>query len=194
MNDTALNPDIFRERLRELYARHHGLVWRICRRYVQNRDDADDLAQDVLLKAAHAWEDFGGRSAVTTWLHRVAVNHCADHHRALRRRRDLLTRFDGDAPDSGEPLDAVDDAAEEFRKTGIRLWRALQESLDGADRDLVRLRFELGMRQEGIARLMGLTRGGVSKRLARIRARASLLWRTLPAEEGGPVQGRRVSR
>ena len=59
MIESSLGPDMFRERLRDLYAHHHGFVRQACWRYVQNDEDADDLAHEVLLKAAHGMKADG---------------------------------------------------------------------------------------------------------------------------------------
>lgn len=179
--------DMMRQGLRELYARHHGFVWRVCWRYVQNSADADDLAHDVLVKAARGWSRFTGECAVTSWLYRIAVNHCCDH---LRRRRvhdaarehsafDLLDACAGaDARSSGcgpgvtpFPHDAPDAIAAKILAT-------LRTLCEGPERHIVYLRFEVGLPQHGIARVLGLPRAAVRRRLDRIVERASLLWRS----------------
>jgi CRP-like cAMP-binding protein len=70
------------------------------------------------------------------------------------------------------------------------------EQLRGAsgshDRHIAYLRFDVGMKQNGIARITGLTRAGVARRLARIRARATRLWMNLPVEEREAGYGRGV--
>ncbi|NUS73898.1 MAG: sigma-70 family RNA polymerase sigma factor [Corynebacteriales bacterium] len=63
-------------------------VWRFCGALVSPAD-ADDLTQDVYLRAFRALPEFAGRSSARTWLLAIARRTCADHIRALVRRRRL---------------------------------------------------------------------------------------------------------
>lgn len=73
-----------REAFDLLVARYQKPIYRLCYRYVNNHDDANDLAQEVFLKAWRAIGRFRGDSAFSTWLYRIAVNACLNF-RALRR-------------------------------------------------------------------------------------------------------------
>lgn len=73
-----------REAFDVLVARYQKPIYRLCYRYVNNHEDANDLAQEVFLKAWRAIGRFRGDSAFSTWLYRIAVNACLNF-RALRR-------------------------------------------------------------------------------------------------------------
>jgi RNA polymerase sigma-70 factor (ECF subfamily) len=73
-----------REAFDRLVLRYQRDVYRLCYRYVNNHEDANDLAQEVFLKAWRAIPRFRGQSAFSTWLYRIAVNACLNF-RALRR-------------------------------------------------------------------------------------------------------------
>ncbi|MFD0821005.1 sigma factor, partial [Micromonospora zhanjiangensis] len=60
-------------------------------------DSADDLTQDTYLRAFRALPSFQGRSSGRTWLLGITRRACADHLRALVRRRRLDTRLAADA-------------------------------------------------------------------------------------------------
>ena len=51
-------------------------VYQLCYRFVGNREDASDLAQDVFLRAFRGLRNFRGQSALATWLYRIGVNVC----------------------------------------------------------------------------------------------------------------------
>ncbi|HLU70486.1 MAG TPA: sigma-70 family RNA polymerase sigma factor [Fibrobacteria bacterium] len=172
---------MMRESLRELYARHHGYVWRVCWRYVQNSADADDLAHDVLLKAARGWTRFTGECAVTSWLYRVAVNHCCDHLRRRRLHEDAreACRLGPCAGEwsvhlAGPPEASGPEAA------AAEVLATLRGLYEGPERHLVYLRFDRGLPQQGIARITGWPRAVIRRRLGRIVAQAASL---LHAEE-----------
>lgn len=51
------------------------LYWHV-RKMVINHDDADDLVQNVFIKAYNALENFRGESKIYTWLYKIATNEC----------------------------------------------------------------------------------------------------------------------
>ena len=71
------------QHLDALLERHVGRLWRMIHGMVLNHADADDLTQEVLLRAIRGLSGFNGRSEFSTWLYRVAVNTT---HRFLRQR------------------------------------------------------------------------------------------------------------
>ena len=84
------------DRLVEKYQRD---VYRLCYRYVNNHQDANDMAQEVFLKAFRALDRFRGDSSFSTWLYRIAVNTCLNF-RASRK------------PESSELPEALPDRAQ----------------------------------------------------------------------------------
>lgn len=75
-----------REAFAELVRLHRPRVFALALHLSGNRADADDITQDVFVKALHRIEDFEGRSALFTWLYRITM------HRALNFRRDTRRR------------------------------------------------------------------------------------------------------
>jgi RNA polymerase sigma-70 factor (ECF subfamily) len=73
-----------REAFDRVVERYQRDVYRLCYRYVNNHEDANDLAQEVFLKAWRAIGRFRGESSLRTWLYRIGVNACLNF-RALRR-------------------------------------------------------------------------------------------------------------
>ena len=63
----------------ELMIRYERQVYRVCYRFVNNRDDAMDLAQEVFIKAFEHLANFRRESSMKTWLYRIAMNHCINH-------------------------------------------------------------------------------------------------------------------
>jgi RNA polymerase sigma-70 factor (ECF subfamily) len=67
-------------------------VWRVCAR-LGDRADADDLTQEVYLRALPALARFRGDASARTWLLQIARHVCADHVRRSTRRRALVGRL-----------------------------------------------------------------------------------------------------
>ena len=73
--------------------RSQAEVWRLCAQLV-SREQADDVTQEVYLRAYRALPAFRGDSSARTWLLAIARRTCADAVRDLRRRRRLAARFE----------------------------------------------------------------------------------------------------
>jgi len=73
-----------RQAFDRLVGKYQRDVYRLCYRYVNNHQDANDMAQEVFLKAYRALGRFRGDSSFSTWLYRIAVNTCLNF-RASRR-------------------------------------------------------------------------------------------------------------
>jgi RNA polymerase sigma-70 factor (ECF subfamily) len=90
----------------ELYRRYYARLHRACRRRLGDEFDADEAAQEALVRAYRALPRFGGSRRFYPWLKVIAENVCAD----MRRRPEVA---DAPSPGGGDPvLDAVVEAAD----------------------------------------------------------------------------------
>lgn len=65
---------------------HRSELVGYCYRMLGSAGDAEDAAQDALVRAWRAYDGFEGRSSLRTWLYRIATNICIDVHRSPRSR------------------------------------------------------------------------------------------------------------
>ena len=86
-----------REAFDRLVERYQRDVYRLCYRYVNNHEDANDMAQEVFLKAYRAIGRFRGDSAFSTWLYRIAVNTCLNFRAARKPETEELPEALADA-------------------------------------------------------------------------------------------------
>lgn len=70
----------------ELVRRHQGHVLANCRYLSGSATEAEDLAQEVLVKAYFGLRRFEGRSSFRTWIQRIKTNHCLNHIKQKRAR------------------------------------------------------------------------------------------------------------
>jgi RNA polymerase sigma-70 factor, ECF subfamily len=68
----------------EIVERHRRAIYQVCFRFVNNHEDASDLAQETFVKAWKGLGDFKGQAALSTWLYRIAVNVCLNQVGAKR--------------------------------------------------------------------------------------------------------------
>ncbi len=79
---------------RELYREHAGRVYAVCLRIAGDRQEAEELTQDVFVRAWEKLHTFRGESAFGTWLHRLTVNVVLMDRRARRRREQRVQPTD----------------------------------------------------------------------------------------------------
>ena len=77
----------------EIMIRYERQIYRVCYRFVENRDDALDLAQDVFVKAFEHLPTFRRESSLKTWLYRIAINHCLNHVKKHSQQFVEVTEF-----------------------------------------------------------------------------------------------------
>ncbi len=75
------------------YEKYGPGVYRICYRFLNNKTEAEDAVQEVFLKAFHSLSQFRGQAQISTWLYRIAVNHCLNLQRLSRLRSWLSLEF-----------------------------------------------------------------------------------------------------
>lgn len=154
---------------------HAQLVYNLALRLVGNPADAEDLAQDSLLRALRGLGSFRGDSSLSTWLYRITVNTWKNRVRSEKRRGlwrmvslNLFTGQDHDeepafvAPD--KPADSGLEASE--RDSAVR--KALLE-LDEEARAVIVLREIEGQSYEEIASALEIPVGTIKSRLSRAR-------------------------
>src|SRR5690242_4415108 len=91
--DRYLNGDM--SAFDELMIRYERQIYRVCYRFVDNREDAMDLAQEVFIKAFEHLPSFRRESSLKTWLYRIAMNHCINHVKKNAREFVEVTEFTG---------------------------------------------------------------------------------------------------
>ncbi|HJP93315.1 MAG TPA: sigma-70 family RNA polymerase sigma factor [Pyrinomonadaceae bacterium] len=163
--------------LAERYARRIHLL---ASHYCRNAQDAEDLSQEVWLKAYQALRSFRSDSSFYTWLRRITINTFLNHRRSrLFRRRGQTTVVELLRIDSDNPETLLDSRAASpeniYNKLLFRsVVNALAE-LTPSQRLMFLLRHYEGMSYDEIASEMNCSSGtvkkGVSRAIAKLRAK-----------------------
>jgi RNA polymerase sigma-70 factor (ECF subfamily) len=113
VNDVVASDDVVRRAqqgdvsaFENLYRAHSAAVFALCRRMTGDDVQARELVQDVFVRAWERLAGFRGESALSTWLHRLAVNVVLAHLRATSRHP--MSELPDDAPSPTTSL-AIDD-------------------------------------------------------------------------------------
>lgn len=167
-DETAFNE------LMELYQRR---VFALCFRFLNHREEAEDIALDTFTQVFKSIDTFRGDSKLSTWLFRVAVNLCKNRKkRHARRHQSSHQGLDSVAESSFSAAEGVvvgsverpDELVEGMRMEAI-VKRAIME-IDPEFRRLVILRDVEDLSYEEIAEVTDLPKGTVKSRIHRGRA------------------------
>ncbi len=165
---TTTDPDVTlaasgdRRAFERLYHAHVNRVFSLCARMVPDRVRAEELTQDVFVRAWEKLHLFRGESAFGTWLHRLTVNVVLNDRKTEGRQR---SRFEDD--DEGDGVEAL---ATRPVSPGDRmdLEMAIAKLPKGARR-VFTLHDVEGYKHEEIAEMLGVTSGATKAQLHRAR-------------------------
>lgn len=159
----------------EFLEKHSVMVYNLALRLVGNRSDAEDLAQDSLIRALKALPGFRGDSSPSTWVYRITVNTWKNRVRSEKRRgfwktvsMDLFTGEDHDEEPNFKAEDPPLDADLETASTKEIVQKALLQ-LDEDSRAILVLREIQGQSYGEIAAALEIPEGTVKSRLSRAR-------------------------
>ena len=141
----------------ELVKRYQEKIYWIARRIVADHDAADDIAQEVFIKAYSALKDFRGESAVYTWLYRVAVNLSLNFIRRKKVRNFFRIDdfFELEAEENQNP-----DKIFESKEHNQLLNEAIQQ-LPEKQKAVFVLRYQEDLSYEEISKIVNTSIGGL---------------------------------
>jgi RNA polymerase sigma-70 factor (ECF subfamily) len=182
--DRALAGD--QSALGDLLQTHQSRIFNTVLRMVGNRDDAEELTQDVMVKIVQHVSEYNGHARFSTWVTRIAMNQSISHLRKRRLRRTISL----DAPArSSDKSDRGSALAEQLQHDGNQtpdqcvemgeMTEHLQDAMDRLDddfRSVLVLRDINEMDYQQIAQSLDVPVGTVKSRLfrARLALRAEL--------------------
>jgi len=161
-SDVALAAAGDRLAFERLYRLHVNRVFSLCARMVTDRSRAEELTQDVFVRAWEKLHLFRGESAFGTWLHRMTVNVVLNARKTEGRNR---ARFEDD-----EEGDRVDSLPSRPLAPGDRMdLEAAIATLPKGARRVFTLHDIEGYKHEEIAEMLGVTSGATKAQLHRAR-------------------------
>jgi RNA polymerase sigma-70 factor (ECF subfamily) len=161
---------------REIVERYGDTVYNLTYRMLGNREEAEDVSQEVFITVFKSIESFRGDSKFSTWLYRIAVNHCKNRIKYLSRRHDRdQSEYDEEvmrdqaagAATAPAPVPRPDKQLE-----GVELEQIMQRCIAGLDEEhrlVIVLRDVEDLSYEEICAITNLPVGTVKSRLHRAR-------------------------
>jgi RNA polymerase sigma-70 factor (ECF subfamily) len=161
----------------EIVRLYQHKVFNLVFRMIGSREEAEDVAQEVFVTVFKSVEGFRGEAKFSTWLYRIAANHCKNRMKYLGRRSYKATGELDEAAER-ELADAQPSAmtphldGPEKVLEGLQMEKLVQEGialLDEEHRMLIVLRDVEDLSYQEISQITGLAEGTVKSRLHRAR-------------------------
>lgn len=153
----------------ELYKKYSPRVYNLVLRMLGNSEEAEDVRQDVFVKAFKSLRGFRGQSSFTTWIYRIATNQCLD---VIRRRKSSLSTEEMQDNQGWELTDSTrSHNPEESLLLGVTI-QAVEKALRDTPehyRVLIVLRHIENLSYEEIAAVLGCSQNSLNVRLHRAR-------------------------
>ena len=159
-----------RAAFRVLVERYEKKIYAVALDMTGDHHNAEDISQDVFLKAFRSLPGFRGRASVSTWLYRMTVNTCIDRSRkkAWKAMRPKGALTDDDIYPQSQGCKTLSDPEKELEK--VLLQRHIRQALDSLtqrERAVFVLRHYHAMSLKEIADCLNVTVGTVKSTLFR---------------------------
>ena len=152
-----------------LVDRYQSFVFTIVLRYVKGREDAEEVAQDVFIKAYKSMADFKGASKFSTWLYTITTTTCITF---LRKKKLQMQSLDNEQvfvvaenQDSGMNANTIE------QKSKVAMVNNAIALLNGDDAEIITLFYKGEQSLEEIAQVLGIEVNNAKVRLHRARTR-----------------------
>jgi len=163
-----------KEAFEELVRRHQARVFAVAGGILRNKEDVEDITQQVFLKAYFSLKRFDQRAAFSTWLYKITVNECWD---LLRKKKVRPLLYEADlSEEQARQYDTSEEREERTQDVSERLEKRqelerLLGCLEERDRMMLVLKEVQGFSVEEIAEILGINGNTVKVRLFRARQR-----------------------
>jgi len=148
------------ERFISLLEKHVGIVLKISKAYTNTVQDREDLINDIAYEMWKAFPNFKGRSKVSTWLYRIALNTAMNYNRTTRKKRNFIQ--------SAIEIYSNEPASEADSDPQIELLYDWIAELDEFNKALILLYLD-GHKHDEIAEITGISKTNVGTRISRIK-------------------------
>ena len=151
--------------------RYGQQVFVLVDRIVSCQEDAEELTQDVFLKAFQQLSSFKAESSFSTWIYRIATNLAIS---AVRKKRNDVLRLD-DSVFANLSDTQVDEALEDESEEQMERLQQAMNQLEADERALITLYYLEEKPLAEVAFILGLTEGNAKVKLHRIRKKLYVL-------------------
>lgn len=152
-----------------LVERYQNFVFTIVLRYIKSREDAEEVAQDIFIKAYRSLADFKGTAKFSTWLYTITTTTCITFLR--KKRLDVQSLDNEKVFASADNIDGGMNANQVEQKSRINMVNEAIKLLNPDDAQVITLFYKGEQTLEEIAQILGKEQNTVKVQLHRARGR-----------------------
>jgi RNA polymerase sigma factor (sigma-70 family) len=153
----------------ELVKRYQNYVFTLTLRFIKSREDAEEVSQDIFVKAYRSLADFRGESKFSTWLYTIVNTTCITFLR--KKRLDVQSLDNEKVFETVENQDSGFNANQVERKSRVNMVNRSINMLNNDDSEILTLFYKAEQSLEEISQILGLEPNTVKVRLHRARQR-----------------------
>ncbi len=154
-----------------LYKRYYKKVYHKCLSFTRKPDEANDMAQDVLMKAMENISSFRGNSKFATWLFAITKNHCITYSRS--KRNIYFEDIYSNENIADEMVDLSDRELYEQRELALD---DMLYSVRDAERKMLVLKYQQNYSIKDLQKELNLSASAIKMRLQRARYKVQKLF------------------
>src|ERR1700678_3696878 len=148
------------ERFQTLVDEHKKILYKVCNSYCRNRDDREDLAQEIIVQLWRSFGTFDERCRFSTWMYRIALNVAISfYRRESTRARHVIS-------DEERLLHVIDETASQYED--LRLLYEFIAQLYSLNKALILLYLD-GNNYKEIADVLGISETNVATKISRLK-------------------------
>lgn len=149
-----------------LVDRYAPMVFSVVNGFVEADADADELAQEIFVKTYERLSSFEGNSKFSSWLYMIAMNHCRDYAKNVRRQNKTFSEIDDHVldqkMDQHDPADAVMEKEE-----GISLIKKGLTVINDKYAEAFLMKYEADMTYQAMSQRLGTSVSALKVRVYR---------------------------
>lgn len=153
----------------ELVNRYQNYVFTLTLRFIKSREDAEEVAQDIFIKAYRSLADFRGASKFSTWLYTIVNTTCITFLR--KKKLDVHSLDNEKVFETVQNQDSGFNANQVEQKSKVNMVNAAINMLNADDAEVLTLFYKAEQSLEEISRILGMETNAVKVRLHRARQR-----------------------
>ena len=159
------------EAFAEILEKHQGIIYKVSMLYTNNREDQEDLFQDICFQICKSYSSYREKASISTWLYRVALNTAISQVRKTKKKSPEEVFY--------ENIHHANDNLDDGQGQVQQLFKAIA-LLNNIDKALILLWLE-EKSYEDIAEILGISKPNVSVKLVRIKKKLSETINGLPS-------------
>ncbi|CAN5220167.1 sigma-70 family RNA polymerase sigma factor [soil metagenome] len=158
-----------REYYRILVDKYSLMIFHVVRSFEKNEEEVKGIVQEIFVKAYTKMDTFGNRSKFSTWIYSIALNHCKDYAKNIRRNNSRFSELEDSCIDNTESSDLQPDESIEQNESRHALFSAIRK-LSPEQSEPLLMKYRDGMSYKTISEQMDISESALKVRVHRARS------------------------